>query len=66
MVVLRLMLRFLAPSGTLSYLVGYLLTYLLTPWSRFLLQKLTGSELLNKFPAFNPYPANVENMVSSL
>ena len=30
----------------------YLLTYLLTPWSRVLLQRLTGSRLVKKFPAF--------------
>ena len=29
-----------------------LLTYLLTPWSTVLLQKLTGSRLAKKFPAF--------------
>ena len=28
------------------------LTYLLTPWSRVLLEKLTGLQLVNKFPAF--------------
>ena len=28
------------------------ITYLLTPWSRVLLQKLTGSQLVKKFPAF--------------
>jgi hypothetical protein len=28
------------------------LTYLLTPWSRVLLEKLTGSHLVKKFPAF--------------
>ena len=27
--------------------------YLLTPWSRVLLEKLTGSQLVKKFPAFN-------------
>ena len=27
-------------------------TYLLTPWSRFLLEKLTGFQLVKKFPAF--------------
>jgi hypothetical protein len=27
-------------------------TYLLTPWSRFLLDKLTGLQLVKKFPAF--------------
>jgi hypothetical protein len=30
----------------------YLLIYLLTPWSTVLLEKLTGSHLANKFPAF--------------
>jgi hypothetical protein len=32
--------------------VGFILTYLLTPWSRVLLEKLTGSQLVKKFPAF--------------
>ena len=31
----------------------YLLTYLLTPWCRVLLEKLTGLQLVNKFPAFH-------------
>jgi len=35
-----------------EYLFIYLLTYLLTPWSRVLLEKLTGSQLVMKFPAF--------------
>ena len=30
----------------------YLLTYWLTPWNRVLLEKLTGSQLVKKFPAF--------------
>jgi len=30
----------------------YLLTYLLTPWSRVLLEKLTGLQLVKKLPAF--------------
>ena len=30
-----------------------LLTYLLTPWCRVLLEKLTGSQLVKKFPAFH-------------
>ena len=30
----------------------YLLTYLLTPWSRVLFEKLTGFQLSKKFPAF--------------
>ena len=42
-------------SGRLSSLQHashYLLTYLLTPWSRVLLEKLTGLQLVKKFPAF--------------
>jgi hypothetical protein len=35
-----------------SLLLTYLLTYLLTPWSRVLLEKLTGLQLDKKFPAF--------------
>ena len=31
----------------------YLLTYLLTPWCRVLLEKLTGLQLVKKFPAFH-------------
>ena len=34
------------------YLFTYLLTYLLTPRSRVLLEKLTGFQLVKKFPAF--------------
>ena len=36
----------------LSYLLHYLLTYLLTPYRGVLLDKLTGSQLVKKFPAF--------------
>jgi hypothetical protein len=36
----------------LTYLLTYSLTYLLTPWSRILLEKLTGLQLVKKFPAF--------------
>jgi len=32
--------------------ITYLLTYLLTPWCRVLLEKLTGFQLVKKFPAF--------------
>jgi len=32
--------------------IGLILTYLLTPWSRVLLEKLTGSQLVRKFPTF--------------
>ena len=31
----------------------YLLTYLRTPWCRVLLEKLTGLQLVKKFPAFH-------------
>jgi len=31
---------------------SFLLTYLLTPWSRVLLEKLTGLQLVKKFPHF--------------
>jgi hypothetical protein len=35
-----------------AHLLTYLLTYLLTPWSRILLEKLTGLQLVKEFPAF--------------
>jgi len=35
-----------------SALFTYLLIYLLSPWSRVVLEKLTGSQLDKKFPAF--------------
>ena len=34
------------------YIYIYTLTYLLTPWSRVLLAKLTALQLVKKFPAF--------------
>jgi len=34
----------------LACLITYLLTYILTPWSRVLLEKLTGFQLAKKFP----------------
>ena len=37
---------------TVKYVL-YLLTYLLTPWCRVLLEKLTGLQLVKKFPAFH-------------
>ena len=37
-------------KNSLSY---YLLTYLPTPWCRVLLEKLTGLQLVKKFPAFH-------------
>jgi len=33
------------------YSLTYLLTYLLIPWSRVLVEKLTGLQLVKKFPA---------------
>ena len=35
---------------TLEHCITYLLTYLLTAWSRVLLEKLTGLQLVKKFP----------------
>jgi hypothetical protein len=35
-----------------TYILTYLPTYLLTPWCKVLLEKLTGSHLVKKFPAF--------------
>ena len=39
--------------SVLRYLLTYLFTYLLTPWCRVLLEKLTGLQLVKKFPAFH-------------
>jgi len=36
-----------------TYLLTSLLTYLLTPWCRVLLEKLTGLQLVKKFPTFH-------------
>ena len=38
-------------NNVFFYLFTYLLTYVLTLWSRVLLEKLTGSQLFEKFPA---------------
>jgi hypothetical protein len=44
---------FLAYINLSLYLnTSYLLTYLLTPWSRVLLEKVSGLQLVKKFPAF--------------
>jgi len=37
---------------TFGYLLTNLLSYLLSPWNRVLLEKLTVSQLVNKFHAF--------------
>ena len=39
-------------SCTVHVATDLLLTYLITPWSRVLLEKLTGSQLVKKFSAF--------------
>jgi hypothetical protein len=39
-------------THVLTYLLTYLLIYLLTPWSRVLLEKISGLQLVKKFPAF--------------
>ena len=43
--------RQLLPRGYCSNIANYLLTYLLTPYSRVLLEKLNGSQLVKNFPA---------------
>ena len=35
-----------------AYMTSPLIAYLLIPWSRVFLEKLTGSQLVKKFPAF--------------
>ena len=40
-------------GGMCRNLLHYLLTYLLTPWCRVLLEKLTGLQPVKKFPAFH-------------
>ena len=44
-------LSWLKLTDLFTYLHIYLLTYLLTQWSRVLLEKLTGFQLVKKFPA---------------
>ena len=39
-------------ARTLEYFIPFITTYLLTPRYRVLLQKLTGLQLVKKFPAF--------------
>jgi len=45
----------LLPLGfnNVPYLLTYFLTYLLTPWCRVLLEKLTGLQLVKKLPAYH-------------
>jgi hypothetical protein len=39
-----------------KFALASFVTYLLTPWSRVLLEKLTGSQIVKKFPAFYMEP----------
>jgi hypothetical protein len=39
-------------ADTHKYLHTFILTHILTPWSRVLLEKLAGSQILKKFPVF--------------
>ena len=48
---IRLHLKFFTKILGVTYR-SYILTYLLTPWCRVLLEKLTGLQLVKKFPAF--------------
>ena len=41
-----------SPLGHSRPVMGLLYLYLLTPWCRVLLEKLTGLQLVKKFPAF--------------
>jgi hypothetical protein len=45
---------------------NYVLTYLRTPWSRVLLEKLTGMQLVNKFPAFYRHRKFITAFTSAL
>ena len=40
-------------KDALLYTLAIYITYLLTPWCRVLLEKLTGLQLVKKFPAFH-------------
>jgi len=42
----------ICPLHTYGSIASVYFHYLLTPWSRVLLEKLTGSQLVKKFPAF--------------
>ena len=42
----------------------HILTYLLTPWCRVLLEKLTGLQLVKKLPAFHGIPRFITAVTS--
>jgi hypothetical protein len=52
-------------SNLLSYLLTCLLTYLFTPRSTVLLEKLTGFQLVKKFPAFYGTPSFITAFTSA-
>jgi hypothetical protein len=43
---------YLKAYGVIVWTESYLLTYLISPWIRVLLEKLTDSDLVNRFPTF--------------
>jgi len=45
--------------------IHYLLAYLLTPWSRVLLEKLTGVQLVKKFRQFYGTPMIITIFISA-
>ena len=45
-------------------ILTHLLTYLLIPWCRVLLEKLTGLQLVKKFPAFHGTPRFITALTS--
>ena len=49
----------------LTYLLTYIFTYLLTPWSRVILEKLTGSQPVMKFPIFNATQKFITTLTSA-
>ena len=57
------MIRVVLPISTWHH--TYLLTYLLTPWSRVLLEKLTVLQLIKKFPTFYGTPKFITVLTSA-
>ena len=55
-----MMLIYLAEACTTCFL-----TYFLTPWSRDLLEKLTGVQLVKKFRAFYGTPMIITTFISA-
>jgi len=47
-----------------NFINNWTLTYLLTPWCRVLLEKLTGLQLVKKFPAFHGTPRFINALTS--